>query len=93
MLRYTSDKGYHYAQQRNGSIKRVSKADSQKAPLMQKPRIGEKVKIIIKPYHEKNYIIGVVARVLTKKKHHPRGHKVKLTTGVVGRIVYIFGKK
>lgn len=53
------------------------------------PSVGNNVVIIVKPYAKKRLITGIVAVVLTKKKRHTRGHKVKLTTGEVGRIVEI----
>lgn len=92
MLRYTSDKGYNYRQLRDGSITRVSISQVDTS-INRPPKIGDRVKIIIKPYNEKKYIVGVVDRVLTRKKIHSRGHKVRLTTGVVGRIIHIFDKK
>ena len=51
-----------------------------------KPSVGDRVKIIVKPYREKKYITGIVKQVLTKKKTHSRGHKVRLVNGKVGRI-------
>ena len=52
------------------------------------PKVGNKVEIAIKPYKGKTKI-GVVKRVLTKKKYHSRGHKVMLNSDNVGRIIYI----
>lgn len=90
-LRYESEKGYQYRQRRNGAIQRVSASVSDnKVPEI--PKVGNKVKIIIKPYVDRKYIIGIVQRVLTKKKMHSRGHKVKLQNGVVGRVIFIFKK-
>ena len=34
---------------------------------------------------------GVVRDVLTKSAHHPHGIKVRLETGVVGRVKEVFG--
>ena len=34
---------------------------------------------------------GVVARILTKSPNHPRGIKVKLESGIVGRVQEIIG--
>ena len=34
---------------------------------MKIPKKGDRVKIIIKPYKEKTYLIGVIKEVLTKK--------------------------
>ena len=54
-----------------------------------KPSVGNKVKIAIKPYKGKTSI-GIVKKVLTKKKYHSKGHKVMLTSGIIGRITQIF---
>ena len=80
---YESDKGYFY--------KLIGgKASRTNNPKIYhpKPKIGNVVKIIIKPY--KKFIIrkGRVKKVLTKKKKHSRGHKVCLESGVIGRIIY-----
>jgi uncharacterized repeat protein (TIGR03833 family) len=53
------------------------------------PKKGDRVKIIIKPYKEKTYLIGVIKEVLTKKKYHSHGHKVRLNNGKIGRVVKI----
>jgi len=53
------------------------------------PQVGDKVVIIIKPYYEFNCKTGIVDRVLTKKKYHSRGFKVKINTGQVGRTLKI----
>jgi uncharacterized repeat protein (TIGR03833 family) len=53
------------------------------------PQVGDKVIIIIKPYHEFNCKTGIVDKVLTKKSIHTRGHKIKLHTGQVGRTLKI----
>jgi len=52
-----------------------------------RPKKGDKVKIIIKPYNKKITKIGIVKDVLTKAKKHTRGHKVRLEDGTIGRIV------
>lgn len=51
------------------------------------PKKGDKVEIIIKPYKSKITKIGIIKDVLTKKKYHSRGHKVRLEDGTIGRIV------
>jgi uncharacterized repeat protein (TIGR03833 family) len=61
------------------------KPDKKTAPP--RPKKGDKVKIIIKPYYKKITKIGVVKDVLTKAKKHTRGHKVRLEDGTIGRIV------
>ena len=97
-LQYISPKGYHYKQQKDGSVLRVSSlgkaggngqyVDLKKAP--RPPRVGDKIKIIVKPYHLKKFINGIVKRVLTKARMHRRGHKVMLQDGTVGRTVEIY---
>ena len=76
---YESPKGYYYEVNQQGGKKRISKP----------PQKGNKVEIIIKPYHKKITKIGIVKDVLTKKKFHSRGHKVRLEDGTIGRIVKI----
>ena len=56
------------------------------------PVVGDKVTIIIKPYKNNITEVGIVKRVLTKKKYHSRGHKVMLCSGTVGRILRILKK-
>ena len=70
----------------NNELKTISKTKNKK------PLKGDKVKIIIKPYKNKIYKIGIVKRVLTKKKYHTRGHKVELNNGTIGRMICILKK-
>lgn len=52
-----------------------------------KPNPGEKVFVIQKKdYGTEDYVEGVVKDVLTSRPEHPRGHKVRLTNGVIGRV-------
>ena len=51
------------------------------------PQKGDKVEIIIKPYKSKITKVGIIKDILTKKKYHSRGHKVRLEDGTIGRIV------
>ena len=51
------------------------------------PKKGDRVEIIIKPYKNKITKVGIIKDVLTKKKYHSRGHKVRLEDGTIGRIV------
>jgi uncharacterized protein YwbE len=53
------------------------------------PKIRDKVIIIIKPYHDFNCRTGLVSAIYTKKLIHTRGHKVKLDSGEVGRVLKI----
>lgn len=51
------------------------------------PIIGDKVNIIQKQHYATGELTsGVVKDVLTKKRFHPRGHKVRLINGIIGRI-------
>jgi len=80
-MEYISEKGYYYAMI-GGKYKRISQK-------MFPPKVGQKVEIIVKPYNKKIKVIGIVKDVLTKKKYHSRGHKVRLMDGTIGRIVRI----
>ena len=62
----------------------------EKKPAPPRPKKGDKVEIIIKPYNKKITKIGVVKDVLTKAKKHTRGHKVRLEDGTIGRIILIY---
>jgi len=51
------------------------------------PKPGEKVKVVQKKdYASGELTEGIVRDVLTSKKFHPRGHKVRLTSGIIGRV-------
>ena len=63
------------------------KSFSQYQKQIQLPKKGDKVEIIIKPYKSKITKVGIIKDVLTKKKYHSRGHKVRLEDGTIGRIV------
>ena len=82
MLKTTKSKPRTKSKQRTKS---KSRTKSKNKPI---PKVGNKVKIAIKPYKGKT-AIGKVKRVLTKKKYHSRGHKVMLTSDEVGRILLI----
>lgn len=77
---YKSPNGYFYKNKMRISEKEYSE---------RKPKVGDKVQIIIKPYHKNIIKTGVVKDVLTKKQFHSRGHKVRLMDGTIGRIVKI----
>jgi uncharacterized repeat protein (TIGR03833 family) len=66
------------------SKKFLSLYHQKQIPLLKK---GDKVEIIIKPYKSKITKVGIIKDVLTKKKYHSRGHKVRLEDGTIGRIV------
>lgn len=84
---YETKGGYYYKKTKY-KTKRISKSDYEKYKG-KKPIVGDKVKIIIKPYNKKNYQTGIVKRVLTKKKYHSRGFKVELKNGMIGRVKII----
>lgn len=76
----------------SGEVSRISCAeydDPQKNPNIGrfKPNTGDKVTIIIKPYHLYNCKTGVIKDVLTRKPIHTRGFKVRLLTGEIGRVL------
>ena len=54
-----------------------------------KPKVGDKVVIIIKPYYQYNCKVGIVNKVLTRSQIHTCGHKVKLNSGEIGRTMKI----
>lgn len=58
-----------------------------------KPKPGDLVKIIVKPYDRGVVKVGIVKDVLTKKQEHTRGHKVRLFSDEVGRLIKIIKKK
>lgn len=60
-----------------------------KESYTKRPKVGDFVEIIVKPYFKQNLVRGFVRRVLTKKKYHSRGHKVLLMCGVIGRTVRV----
>ena len=52
-----------------------------------RPKPGDKVFVIQKKdYGSEDYVEGIVKDVLTSRAEHPRGHKVRLTNGVIGRV-------
>lgn len=51
------------------------------------PKPGDRVNIIQKKHYSTGELTsGVVKEVLTKKRFHPRGHKVRLEGGIIGRV-------
>lgn len=54
-----------------------------------KPKVGDNVMIIIKPYYKYNCKTGIVKDVLTRSEIHTRGHKVRLISGEIGRVLKI----
>jgi len=59
-----------------------------------KPREGERVSVVQKAdYGTAKRAVGTVARVLTRAAEHPRGFKVELVGGVVGRVCEVVEEK
>jgi uncharacterized repeat protein (TIGR03833 family) len=51
------------------------------------PKPGDKVRVAQKKDYASGVLTeGVVKDVLTSKRFHPRGHKVRLTSGIIGRV-------
>ena len=51
------------------------------------PQTGDHVKIIEKQNYGSGVLTeGIVQDVLTHSSFHPRGHKVRLTSGIIGRV-------
>jgi uncharacterized repeat protein (TIGR03833 family) len=56
-------------------------------PKRSEIKLGSKVKLIQKVHYESGEITeGTVAQILTSAVAHPRGIKVRLTNGIVGRV-------
>ena len=70
-------------------IKNSSRQSKNRSPTLRSDiKIGSKVQIVEKQNQgTENYTIGEVKRILTKSKTHPRGIKVQLKTGQVGRVI------
>ncbi len=51
------------------------------------PKPGDKVRVAEKKNYASGKLTeGVVKDVLTRQQNHPRGHKVRLTNGIIGRV-------
>jgi uncharacterized repeat protein (TIGR03833 family) len=58
------------------------------------PKPGDKVKIVQKKDYASGALTeGAVKDVLTRKQVHPRGHKVRLTNGIIGRVQEFSGEE
>ena len=78
----------------SGEVTRISCAEYDNASTnpglgLVSPVVGDTVIIITKPYHAYQCQTGIVKNVLTRRTIHTRGHKVRLTTGEVGRTLKI----
>ena len=50
-------------------------------------KIGSKVAVVQKHHQRSGELTeGIVQRILTNASNHPHGIKVKLTSGIVGRV-------
>ena len=95
MLIYCEFEGKYYKVNKNTKdVTKISKKEFlentqskniKKNNFKQKPKPGDKVWIKIKPYKGLEEY-GIVKDVLTNKKFHSRGHKVRLESGTIGRI-------
>lgn len=91
---------FKYEESSNGGSGKVTRISSKEYDEtitnpglgLTQPNAGDKVIIIVKPYHMHNCHTGIVQNVLTRRKIHTRGHKVRLTTGVIGRTLKILKK-
>ena len=64
--------------------------DNQNPPRRSEIERGEAVWIIEKEnYGTNNYTQGLVQDILTSAEYHPRGIKVRLTHGPVGRVQWL----
>jgi len=72
-------------------IKHSRQTNNNRSPTLRSDiKIGSKVQIVEKQNQgTENYTIGIVKRILTKSRNHPRGIKVQLKTGEVGRVIKI----
>ena len=67
----------------------MSSNDNFNPPSRDEIKIGDEVWIIEREnYGTDNYKSGYVAQILTSVSHHPRGIKVRLKDGSVGRVQY-----
>ncbi len=56
-------------------------------------KIGMFVRVVQKHHQRTGELTeGIVARLLTKSSNHPHGIKVKLESGIVGRVKEIIGE-
>lgn len=55
-------------------------------------KLGCRVKVVKKEHQRSNELTeGTVEKILTKSRTHPHGIKVRLDSGVVGRVKEILG--
>ena len=62
-------------------------SDNPKPPKRSEIRVGDAVWVIEKKHYGTNdYTQGIVAAILSPGGAHPRGVKVRLTDGTIGRV-------
>lgn len=65
-------------------------ADNKNPPRRSQIKKGEAVWVIEKEnYGTDNYKQGIVKEILSPRENHPRGIKVRLTDGSVGRVQWL----
>ena len=65
-------------------------SDNDNPPRRSEIKIGTAVWVIEKPnYGTNDYTQGLVAQILSSTEFHPRGIKVRLTDGIVGRVQWL----
>mgnify|MGYP001597919735 FL=1 len=66
---------------------REQSSDNQAPPKRSEIHRGDAVWVIEKQnYGTEDYAQGIVAEILSPRDYHPRGIKVRLTDGIVGRV-------
>lgn len=61
--------------------------DNQHPPKRSEIKRGDAVWVVEKEnYGTQDYTQGIVAEILSPREYHPRGIKVRLTDGTVGRV-------
>ena len=79
-------KGDRRSGRRGGRGGRGGRAGGGRGSPTKKPQVGDRVSVVEKRHYGTDIrVVGTVGRILTRAAHHPRGFKVMLTTGVVGR--------
>lgn len=64
--------------------------DNPNPPKRSEIKVGSAVWVIEKKnYGTDNYTQGIVEKILTSKESHPRGIKVRLIGGVIGRVQWL----
>ncbi len=67
--------------------------DNPNPPPRSKIKPGSAVWIIEKEnYGTDKYRQGIVQDILTSKENHPRGVKVRLTNGIIGRVQWLMSE-